>query len=130
MRTREDIESYLMRAHLPHENLGDDDTWLVRDSSWGESIVIRAAGPVIVFRVKVLELTQVKQKAELFEQLLRFNATDMLHGAYGVADGDVVLTCSLRMENLDYNEFQGTIDDFSIALTNHYEQLAVFRTAA
>ncbi len=51
-------------------------------------------------------------------------------GAYGVADGAVVLTAALRVENLDYNEFQGTIDDFSLALTRHYETLAAFREAA
>jgi hypothetical protein len=78
----------------------------------------------------VLELEGVERKDALFEQLLRFNASDMVHGAYGIADGSVVLTCALRVENLDYNEFQGTIDDFSMALSKHYETLAAFRAAA
>lgn len=132
MRTREDIESYLMRSALPYDEVGADGEpmWVVRDPSSGENIVVRMAGPLVLFRVKVLEIESVERKEELFEHLLGFNTSDMVHGAYGIAEGNVVLTCALRLENLDYNEFQGTIDDFSLALTNHYETLASFRTAA
>jgi len=130
MRTREDIESYLMRSRLPFEEVGTGDMWVVRDPSWGENIVISLAGPLVLFRVKVLELAEIARQDALFAELLRLNATDMVHGAYGVSDGSVVLTCALRVENLDYNEFQGTIDDFSMALSKHYEMLAAFRKAA
>ena len=54
----------------------------------------------------------------------------MIHGSYGIADGALVLTAALPLENLDYNEFQGTIDDLTMALTNHYETLAKYRTGA
>jgi len=130
MRSREDIESYLMRSRLPFEEVGTEDMWILRDPSWGENIVVRLAGPLVLFRVKVLELAGVARKDALFEQLLRLNAADMVHGAYGIADEAVVLTCALRVENLDYNEFQGTIDDFTLALSKHYETLAAFRSAA
>ncbi len=129
MRTREDIESFLMRAGLTYEEVGDEGTWLVRESGTRENIVIRLAGPVVVFRIKVLELERVERRKELYAQLLTYNASDMVHGAYGLADEAVVLTCVLRLEDLDYNEFQGTIDDFSLALANHYETLASFRNA-
>ena len=36
------------------------------------------------------------------------------------------MTGTLRMENLDYNEFQGTFDDFSLALSNHLDTLRGF----
>lgn len=130
MRTREDIESYLVRAGLGHEEL-EDSMWKVRDRDSGETIVVSLAGTLLLFRVKVLELTKVKGSREkLFEKLLELNAEEMVHGAYGIADEAVVITCTLRLENLDYTEFQGTIDDFSMALTNHYETLAPFRGAA
>jgi hypothetical protein len=132
MRTREDIEAYLMRSGLPYEEVGESggDMWVVQDSSTGENLVVRLAGPLVLFRVKVLELATVKRKPELFERLLELNASDMVHGSYGIAEGNVVLTCALRLQNLDFNEFQGTIDDFSLALSNHYETLASFRDAA
>jgi hypothetical protein len=126
MRTREDIEAYLMKSALPFEEV-KADTWLVRDRDEGETIVVRIAGPLVVFRVKVMELNTIADRERLFEKLLLLNADEMVHGAYGIADGAIVLTCAMRLENLDYSEFQGTIDDFGMALTNHYEQLAQYR---
>jgi hypothetical protein len=127
MRTREDIESYLTRAEVPFEVVGDEGMWLVRDGSLGENIAIQAAGPLLIFRVKVLDLSGVGDRPSLYEELLKMNASDLVHGSYGIADGSVVLTCALQMENLDYNEFQAVLDDFSLALANHYEQLAKVR---
>jgi Tir chaperone protein (CesT) family len=77
----------------------------------------------------VLELREVADRAALYEELLRLNASDLAHGAYGISDGAVVLTCTLRIENLDYNELQAVLDDFSLALANHYERLTKFRVA-
>ena len=129
MRTREDIASYLARAQVPYEVVGDEGMWLVRDSSLGENIAIQAAGPLLLFRVKVLELREVGDKTTLFEELLRLNASDLVHGSYGISDDAVVLTCTLEIENLDYNELQAVLDDFSLALANHYEKLTKHRVA-
>ena len=129
MRSRDDIESYLARAEVPYEVVGDDGMWLVHDSSLGENIAIKAAGPLLLFRVKVLEIAEVSDKAALFEELLGLNTSDLVHGAYGISDGAVVLTCTLQLENLDYNEMQGVLDDFSLALANHYQKLSKFRNA-
>lgn len=129
MRSREDIESFLVRADVSYEEVGEDGMWLVRDSSLGENIAIIAAGPLLLFRVKVLELQEIEDKASLYEQLLSLNASDLVHGAYGISGGSVVLTCTLQLENLDYNELQSVLDDFSLALANHYEQLTKFRVA-
>jgi hypothetical protein len=129
MRARDDIESYLARAEVPYEEVGEDGMWLVRDSSLGENIAIQAADSLLLFRVKVLELREVTDKAALYEELLNLNASDLVHGAYGISEDAVVLTCTLQMENLDYNELQAVLDDFSLALANHYEKLTKFRVA-
>ena len=129
MRTRVDIESYLTRAEVPFEVVGDDGLWLVRDRSLGENIAIKATDSLLLFRVKVLELREVDNTAGLFEELLKLNATDLVHGSYGISEDAVVLTCTLEIENLDYNELQAVLDDFSLALANHYEKLTEFRVA-
>ena len=129
MRSRDDIEAYLNHAGVTFSEVGPE-MWVIRDRDSHENIVVRLSGPLVLFRVKVLALAEVRDRAALFEKLLRLNTEDMVHGAYGVADDAVVLTCALRVENLDYNEFQGTIDDFSLAITNHHDVLAAFRRAA
>ncbi|MFT5354800.1 MAG: hypothetical protein ACI9KE_002013 [Polyangiales bacterium] len=132
MRTREDIESYLMRANLSFKAVGDgedEDIWLVRDTSSGENVVISLTGPLVLFRVRVMELDDVEKREGLFEKLLILNAEEMVHGAYGIEQNHIVLTAGLAIENLDYNEFQGVVDDITLALTNHYATLAAFRTS-
>jgi hypothetical protein len=127
MRTREDIESYLLRSNLSYNDVGtgdaDEAMWLVRDHATGENIVVSMAGPLLLFRVKVLDLDHVREREPLFQRLLELNAQDMVHGAYGLADGAVVLTAGLPLENLDYNEFQVTVDDLTLALNDHYEHI-------
>ena len=125
MRTREDIEAYLSRSGHPHKEVAED-TWLVTDPSDArDSIVVRATDGLVIFRLKVLEMGIVPEEKRpgLFEALLHWNADDMVHGAYGISGTDLVMIATLRLEHLDFNEFSGTLDDFSIALTNHYPQL-------
>lgn len=132
MRTREDIEAYLSRSGHHYREVASD-TWLVTDPSDGrEHIVLRLADGMLLFRLKVLELERIDpaQREPFFAELLRLNAEDMVHGAYGVSEGDVVIIATLRLENLDFSEFSGTLDDFIVAVTNHYPKLREFIRAA
>lgn len=119
-----------MRSGFSYREVDPQGLWLVYDPASSERVVVKIAGPLVLFRVRVLNLSEVKRRAELFERLLELNASEMVHGAYGVADDAVVLTCTLRLEDLDFGEFQAVIDDFSLAFSNHYETLAGFREAA
>jgi hypothetical protein len=125
MRTRDDIEAFLANSGYVHEEVADG-TWLVHDPGTPERIVVRLEEDLVVFRLKVLELSRVKKREELLRKLLELNASDMLHGGYGIADGAVVLTAVMRLETLDQGEFGGTIDDFVLAVTKHREVLASF----
>jgi hypothetical protein len=68
--------------------------------------------------------------AQLYRRLLELNATDLVHAAYALEEGDVILTATLPVENLDFNEFQATIDSFQVALASHLESLSEFRDCA
>ncbi|HJL18192.1 MAG TPA: YbjN domain-containing protein [Sandaracinaceae bacterium LLY-WYZ-13_1] len=128
MRTREDIEAYLSRSGHPHREISED-TWLVSDPSEDrDHVVVRLTEGLAIFRMKVVSLDRVnpERREEFFDLLLRLNAEDMVHGAYGVADGDLVMVATLRLEHLDFTEFSGTLDDFSVALTNHFPRLREF----
>lgn len=127
MKTREDIESYLLKMGVQHENLGGD-IWRLRESTM-DNLVISLAGPVVVFRLKMMDIPPT-QREELFATLLRLNTTDLFHCAFGIEDSAVVLTGALALENLDYNEFQAVIDDMSMAVSRQYQELAKFRVGA
>jgi hypothetical protein len=126
MVTREDVERYLLQAELTHEEV-QEGMW-VAHADGGPSLVIHHSPPVLVFRLKVMDLPGDEPRCtELYKTLLRFNARDLVHAAYGLEEEDVVLTETLQLENLDQNEFQAVIDSFQMAMATHLEQLAPFR---
>jgi hypothetical protein len=130
MVTREDVESYLLRAGLDHEEISEG-MWLVKAGASEAGIVIHLSPPLLVFRMKVMDQPAEEPRcAALFRRLLELNATDLVHAAYALEEGDVILTESLEVENLDFNEFQATIDSFQMALASHLDALADFRDCA
>ncbi len=129
MKNKEDIESYLLRAELPYEEVAEG-MWIVGRQDEQEKLVVKYQPPVLVCRVNVMDVPSEKEKREeLFQTLLALNAAEMMHGAYGLEGGKIVISDALQLENLDFNEFQATIDDITLAVADHYPRLAKFREA-
>ena len=127
MVTRDDVESYLLRTGLDHHEISEG-MWLVEGNGDGAGIVVHHSPPLVVFRLKVMDLPSDENRCNgLFRRLLELNATDLVHAAYGLEQGDVILTESLEAENLDFNEFQATVDSFQLALASHLDALAPYR---
>ena len=126
MRTQEDLESYLMSSSYLCEVLSEG-TWLVRDPSQPQDrIVVRVEGELVVLRLKVLELSAVVRREGLFEQLLRFNSSEMVYGAYALSGDHIVLTSAHRLATLDDEELRASVDDFVLAVQNHHGALRAF----
>jgi hypothetical protein len=128
MKGRDDIESYLLRMDLPYEEIGQD-TWMINSGQKERNLVVRLAAPVAVFRCKIMDVPATGRE-ELFRLLLELNITDLLHGAYGIEGTSVVISDALELENLDFNEFQATVEDMSLAAANHTAKLAKFTKPA
>src|SRR5215471_7014223 len=131
MKTKEDIESFLSQMAVPYEEVGDG-MWLTGAKDDAQRIVVKYQPPVLVCRVNVMDLPKdlpKTQREELFQTVLTLNASEMMHGAYGLEGGKIVISDALQLENLDFNEFQATIDDITLAVADHYSRLAKFREA-
>jgi hypothetical protein len=119
---KERIENYLIQINLPYESV-DDKMWVVHDELDNiENIVILYDDPVVTFRVKVMELPKKNLEA-FYETLLKLNA-NLLHGAYSIDGDNIILIDNLEAENIDYNEFQATIDSIILALTEDLTKIA------
>ncbi len=128
MKTADDVESYLLQMELPTDE-AREGTWLVRGLTGIDNMIITLAGPVLVFRVKVMDLPK-HHREELYRTLLELNATEMMHGAYGIEGESIVISDALQLENLDFNEFAATVEDISLAVASHHSRLAKYREAA
>jgi hypothetical protein len=122
MATRDDIEHYLIQIEYPYESV-EGHMWVIRNTA---NIVVTLEPPLVVFRMKLMEIPGSRRE-DFFKLLLEINASDMIHGAYGIEDSNVVLIDTLQAENLDYNEFQATLDALMLSSTQDYQKLKVFR---
>jgi hypothetical protein len=129
MITREDLLSFFDRLYGGSLSVMElePNIWLVRTSEDAE-VVVHYAPPVVILRVRVMELPDSDpRRSELFRQLLEYNARDLVHGSYGLEGDHVVLTDALELENLDFSEFEASFDSLNLALASHLGSLAAFR---
>ena len=129
MITREDIQSFLDRLDGGGLSVTEVETnlWVARTRDDAE-VVVHFAPPVVILRVRVMELPAAEPlRSELFRQLLELNARELVHGSYGLEGDHVVLTDALELDNLDYNEFEASFDSVTLALASHLSALAPYR---
>ena len=129
MITREDIQSFLDRLDGGSLTVMEiePNLWLARTTDEAE-VVVHYAPPVVIFRVRVMELPESEpRRSELFRQLLEYNARELVHGSYGVENNHVVLTDTLELADLDYTEFEASFDSITLALASHLGALAPYR---
>ena len=125
MITNDQIEAYLIETGVPYEEV-KDGFWLIHNEDDDvDNVVVLHTAPVITFRVKLMAAPK-KNREALFERLLQLNATSMVSGAYGLENDAIVIVDSIQSENLDYNEFQASIDAIIFAVREHYEELRAF----
>jgi hypothetical protein len=129
MITKDDIQSFLDRLEGGALTVAELEPylWLARTPDEAE-VVVHYAPPVVVLRVRVMELPASEpRRSELFRQLLEYNARELVHGSYGLEGDHVVLTDTLELENLDFSEFEASFDSITLALASHLATLAPYR---
>jgi len=125
MMTREDLESYLIRMELDYQEIADG-LWLIKSGDNTAPIVVNYSPPVVVLRLKVLDLRDTSDDtrlAPLYRRLLELNATDILHGSYGIEAQEVVLSDALLLETLDFVELRSSYESMTLAATSHLSEL-------
>ena len=133
MVTKEDIEGFLDRVSAEGASYREVEPglWIVKPG--GEldfAIVVNYTPPVVLMRVKVMSLpTDKAELATLSRRLLELNATDLVHGSYGIEEDSIVMTEALELAHLDYEEFQSAFESISLALASHLRELGTYRQA-
>ena len=133
MLTKEDIESYIVRLGANGANYSEVEPgfWIVRPSEESDlSIAVNYTPPVVLLRIDVMTLpSDGRQSATLTRRLLELNASDLLHGSYGIQDDRIVLTEALELSALDYEEFLASYESMTLALASHLRELGSYREA-
>jgi hypothetical protein len=133
MVTKDDIESFLNRLNADGASFTEVEPglWVIKPS--GEldfGVVVHYSPPVVIMRVKVMTLpTNTEALATLSRRLLELNATDLVHGAYGIEEQSIVMTEALELSHLDYEEFLAAYESITVALASHLREIGSYREA-
>ncbi|MCL2381963.1 MAG: YbjN domain-containing protein [Treponema sp.] len=120
------IEQYLIDLKYSYREV-DPNFWLLDDAEHDlEGVAVMYDDPLVIIEVQVMNAPREKRE-EFFTKLLELNAGDMIHGAYGLDGEKVVIINTLEYETMDYSEFRAALDAISLALTQHYPILSVYR---
>src|ERR1051326_3547219 len=99
---------------------------IVEDHERGiNNLVIDCEEPLVVFEQMIMDVPA--NPGDMFRRLLQMNRT-LVHGAFALTeDGKRVLfRDTLCLENLDFNEIQGTVEALSLAMAEHAAELIAF----
>lgn len=120
LKSEEDLEGFLNKLERHFERL-DHGTFLVSVGANLAPVALRIASPVLVAQVAIGEspVGDAALEARVFRTLLQLNATDLLHAAYALEDGRIVLIAALELENLDGNEVEAVLADMGMAQSKH-----------
>jgi hypothetical protein len=122
MATRDDIEHYIIQVDYPFESI-ESKMWVIHNTA---NVVVTYEPPLVLFRMKLMEIPK-ERREDFFKLLLELNASEMIHGAYGIEGENVVLIDTLQSEHLDFNEFQASLEALLLASTQDYQKLKAFR---
>ena len=133
MLNKEEFEGFLDRLGQEGASYKEVEPglWVVKPGgSLDFNVVVNWTPPVTVLRVKVMELPKDKaQLADLSRRLLELNASDLVHGSYGIEQNSnsIVLTEALELEHLDYEEFLAAYEGMTLALASHLREIGSYR---
>jgi hypothetical protein len=133
MLTKDDIESFLVRLNATGATYSEVEPgfWIVRPNAESDlSIAVNYSPPVLLLRIDVMTLpSDGVRTATLTRRLLELNASDLLHGSYGIQNENIVLTEALELSALDFEEFLASYESMTLALASHLRELGSYREA-
>ncbi len=133
MVTKEDLEGFLDKLEVDGASHSEirPGMWVVHPGGVLDAdVVVHYSPPVVLLRLKVMDLPHDETSlATLSRKLLQFNATELVHGSYGIEGDSIVLTEAMELSHLDYEEFLAAYESMTLALVSHLRELAPYREA-
>ena len=104
------------------------ELFIVNDEDSGiNNLIVDCEDPLLVLEQVIMPVPD--DASELFKRLLQMNRL-LVHGAF-VLDDDartILFRDTLRLENLDSNELEGSIEALSLALAENAGELLSYNT--
>ncbi len=110
---------------ISQENAAEELVIVNDEESGIKNLIIDCEDPILILEQMIMKVP--KKPGDLFRRLLQMNRT-LVHGAFVLdEEGKMVLfRDTLRLENLDQNELEGSINALGLALAENAGELLSF----
>jgi hypothetical protein len=120
---RDDLETFLLRMDVDYDEV-DEGMFLIQPKAEGAPpVVVHISTPLLLIRLKVMDLPEEGGSKEFYRKLLELNAQDLVHGAYGIEEGELIISDTLELATLDFQELQASVESVLFAVSSHMEML-------
>ena len=123
----ENVKDYLLTmGFVPEQENSQEELVTINDESRGiHNLVIDCEDPILILEQVIIPLAG--SSADIYKRLLQINR-HLVHGAFVLDDDgkNLLFRDTLRLENLDLNELEGSIDALSLALAENGSELLSF----
>ena len=123
----EKVKEYLLEmGFVPEQENAKEELVVVSDEDRGiNNLVVDCEDPILILEQVIIPLSNAS--GDVYKRLLQLNR-NLLHGAYVLDDEgkNLLFRDTLRLENLDLNELEGSIDALSLALAENSAELLSF----
>lgn len=109
------------------EEDNDNELVIVENEEEGiKNLIVDCEEPNVIIEQLIMRL-KPSASADFYKRLLQMNR-ELVHGAFALDDtGDLLLfRDTLQLENLDYNELEGSIKALSLAMSEYGSELLTF----
>lgn len=110
---------------ISQENAGEELVIVNDEESGIKNLIVDCEDPILILEQMIMKVPG--KSGDLFRRLLQMNRT-LVHGAFVLdEEGKMVLfRDTLRLENIDQNELEGSIKALGLALAENAEELLSF----
>jgi hypothetical protein len=121
------IKNYLIELNysITHENKEDGVLMVQKESDGIKNLILGVANPILIMEQYIFKINNASES--IFKQLLQKNR-DIIHGAFVLDETGqkVIFRDTLQLENLDLNEFEGSINSLSLLLSEYSDKIIEF----
>ena len=116
MASERDMERFFEELGYTYDILGPQ-MWQLETAAAGgfTKFMVSFSPPLVVLRLKVVDLPAKGDVAKIMRLLLEANAGEVVHGAFGLEGNAIVLVDTLEADYMDPAELQASVDGMTFA---------------
>lgn len=118
------VKEYLENLHLDivEENAESELVVVENESEGIKNMIVDCEAPIVIIEQLIMKVRP--DSWEFFKRLLQMNR-ELVHGAFVLDESGEMLLYrdTLQLENLDYNEVEGSVKALSLAMSEYGSEL-------